>query len=448
MTHRDFNEEHGYDPADVAEHVKKWNKTQLYNDAVKKIIDENAEDMIKNRKQAREWKSKRTDSDKIRRYNLARNRMVAGLTQFFDGVGDLLDLDHTSVINSDFMNLVGIMAFSKSTAFDKVRHWAKAEKEFQESKGVDLPGSTCRKARGEKIQRPEENEDVWYSIQFLYRQLEVFRYVPNYDVVSGVWNLVAGQDREVVEVLDHWYYIHNSQIDTEQDLSQIYKGYFFRYNAKLTSRAQCETLFVLNSLFNHSGSKPLGTLERAPWYLDAVISGNSDGNLPHSTNVTTHKIDKRQQRAVGKAPIVGRSIDGVRSMPSENEDPEDFEDRDIAKRVVEKKYGSKKELEKDVKKKEKSRKGEKGYFKGKDGVIDQHWDQDDDKSYDQGFELPDGANVESESEELYEKVLKRDQGSVFYDSDDVVRKIIDGDGNSVSKLTTDRDRRYKVGRSL
>lgn len=443
--HKNFNKDHGYDEEVVKEHIKQWNESQLHADSVREYVDSHIDDLVNSRKKARAWKDKKTDPSKIRQFNLARNKMLNGLTQFFDGIGDALDIDDTYVLNSDFMNILGIMAYAKSSAFDKTQHWAKAEKEVQQSKNINLPGSTCNKGRSEKIERPEETENVWYGLQFMYRQFEVFRYVPNYDIVSSIWNLVAGQDRQVVHILDHWYYLHNSEIPEKSDLSDVTKGYFFRYNAKMTSQAQAETLFVLNCLFNHSGSQPLGTLEKSPWFLDSMICG-SDGNLPYSTHITTQNIDKTQKKKLSKAPIVGKAMDGVRSMPSECESPKEFGDKDIATRVVNKKYDSKKEMKRDIEKKEKRRDGEKGYFKGKDGLVDQHWDQDDDQSYDQGLDLPDGANVSDE--DLQEKVLKRGQGSVFYDDEYIVRKIIDSDGNEVSKLVTDRDKKYKVGREV
>lgn len=447
MSHADYNKNHGYDEESVKDHIKDWCATMIHNDKLRDYIDENADDLFKNKQQARKWKDNNVDSSDIRKFNLARNRAISGLTQFFDGIGDLLDISKSSVLDQNMVNLMGIIAFSKSTAYDKIGHWADAEKACQEDRDIDLPGSTCKKGGKEKVQRPEESERVWYGLQFMYRQLGVFQFVPHFDVVSGIWNLVAGQDRDVVSVLDHWYYIHKSQIKEKQDLTEILSGYFFRFNAKMTTRAQAETLYVLNSLFNHSGSKPLGTIERPPWFEDSVICSER-GNLKNSTNVTTDKIDKKQARAIKKAPLTSREMDGVRTVPSEPEDYEEFEDEKIASRVVNKKYDSKKELMKDVQKKEKSRKGEKGYFKGKDGLHDQHWDQDDSQSYDQGYDPPDGADVESESSDLEEKILKRGQGSVFYDDDCIARKIIDSEGNSVKRLETDRGKVYRIGREL
>lgn len=441
-----YNKNHGYDEDEVKQHIRDWNKSQQHGEDMKKIIEENLEKMIGSRKKVRDWKNKNVDSEKMRKYNLARNRMMNGLTQFFDGVGDLLDIENSNILNSDFMNIMAMTAFAKSTAFEKIRHWAKAEKEVQLSKNVELPGSTSKQGGKEKVGRPEEMEEVWYGLQFMYRQFEIFRYVPNYDIVSSIWNLVANEDRQVVHILDHWYYLHNAELKERTQMSDVTKGYFFRYNAKMTSHAQAETLFILNCLFNHSGSKPMGTLERPPWFDDSVICGN-DGNLPFSTNVTTQNIDNRKKKQLDAAPIIGKTMDGIRTMPSECEDPDDFEDKEISKCVT-KKYKNKKEMVEDVKKNEKKRGGRRGYFKGKDGFIDQHWDQDAEKSYDEGVEIPDGANVTDDKERLNEKVLKRGQGTVYYDGDHIVRKIVDEDGNSVTKLITDRDRKYKVGREI
>jgi len=449
MDHKDYNDEHEYDMDDknVTDYIRKWNETMTYSDDVKAYIDKNADDLLGKYKKT--WTKKDVDDSMIRKYNLARNKMISGFTQLFDGIGDMLDIDNCSLVNQDFMNVMAMTAFAKSSAFDKLRHWSKAEKEYQQSKGIDLPGSSTRKGK-EKLSRPQELEDVWYAMQFMYRQFEIFRYVPNYDICSGIWNLVANQDREAVKVIDHWYYIHRDQIQNKEDLQQILNGYFFRYNARMTSEAQAETLFVLNTIFNHTLSKPIGTLECAPWYPDSTISGKKDGDLPFSNSIIPQNVSKKAKKAISKAPLVGKSIDGIRTMPSEPENHKEFEDKELANKIVNKKYKNKKELVKDIEKKEVTRKGEKGYFKGRDGTTDQHWDQDDDKSYDNGMELPDGANMEeSESESSEEEItLKRGQGSLFLDKKGYITKITNHKGKKVDKIITDRDKKYKIGQKL
>lgn len=438
MTHSDYNKKHEYDMDDknISDYIAKWDETMCFNDDLKKHLKTS-------------WSKDGLDDSSIRKYNLARNKIVSGMTQVFDGLAEMLEVDHNSLVNQDFMNLMGMIAYAKSSAYDKLSHWAKAEREFQQSKGIDLPGSSTRNGK-EKLSRPKESEDVWYGLQFMYRQFEVFRYTPNYDIVSGIWNLVANQDRDVVKVLDHWYYIHRDHIESRADLGKVLNGYFFRYNAKMTSEAQAETLFVLNSLFNHTLAKPLGTLECAPWYPDSTISGKEDGDLRHSNSIVPHSVSKKAKKEISKAPLVGKSIDGIRTMPSEPERPKDFQDKELANEIVNKKYKNKKELVEDVKKKERSRKGEKGYFKGRDGTNDQHWDQDDDKSYDNGIDLPDGAweEEESESESLEEKKLKRGQGFLYVDGKGTIQKIKNGDGKSLKKIVTDRGRTYKIGDTL
>lgn len=462
MSH--VNPNHGYD-GKSKEYIDRWDKAQLYNEEVKKYLLENK---LGGPSDTFNHSHPTIDPNKIRSYNLARNKIINGLTQFFDGIGEIISIDNSFVIDSDFMNLCGIIAFSKSSANDNIKHWAKAEKEYQLAKQVDLPGSTSKKGKSEKIERPEEYESAWYGIQFLYRQLEVFRYVPNYDIVAGIWDLIAKKDKEVVQILDHWYYLHNSQISKTEDLSSVIKGYFFRYNAKMTTAAQAETLYILNSLFSHSGAKPFGTTERPPWFPDALIGKTlyDKDDIPNSSNIIPHNVDKRKIDKLKESPIVGKSLDGMMTLPSEPERAKDFEDKEIQNVVGKHKSMNKKELAKEIAKKEVPRKGEKGYFKGKDGTRDQHWDQDDSQSFDNGVELPGescrGANGEiskpvkeskpvkkpSPKVHLEELELSRNQGSLFVDEDQVIQKIVDGDGEEVRKLTTDKGKVYKIGMSM
>lgn len=420
-----YNEKHGYDSKFAQEYIDRWRKTQDYNEEIHKSVKE---EFFKNKESAENFKKKSVNPETIRKYNLARNKIINGLTQFFDGIGEICSLENTFVVNPDFLNLCAINAFAKSSAMDSVYHWATAEKEYQTSKNVNLPGSVSRKSTSEKILRPQQQELAWYGIQFLYRQFEIFKYVPNYDVVAGMWNLVVENDRSATSLIDHWFYVHNSQITEKSDLANLYKGYFWRFNAEMSSHSQAETLYILNSIYNY-GSKPLGTMEAAPWHPDAVIT------VPHTSshvNIVPHKVDKKKMLDLENSPLVGESYGGVKTIPSEPEDAEEFADKNLAKKIVSKKYDSEKSLKKDVKKSEVSRKS-KGYKKGKDGTHDQHWDQDSEESHDNGID----------TQEYEEYTLSRGQGSVFV-LDGIIAKIKDKKNRWVFELTTDKGKEYKV----
>lgn len=424
-----YNPDHGYDSDIAKEYIKRWVETQKYNSSIRKMVDENPEKYHKNVKDAENYKSKSVSPDHIRSYNLSRDKIINGLVQVFDGISEILKIDTQIVVEPDFMNLCAIKAFCKSHAVDNIGHWSKAEREYQESRNVDLPGSISRKSKSEKVVRDEECENVWYSLQFMYRQLEFSKYVPNYDIVAGMWNLVANNDRSVVSVIDHWYYIHNTHIHKKVNLNEIYRGYFWRYNAKMTSEAQAETLYILNNLYRHNGFKPLGTLESCPWYPDSVINPNGDDSI--AVNIVPHNVDYEKMRVLENSPIVGKSVDGVKTIPSESENPKDFVDKKLQNVVKSPK--SRKDLLKKVSFSEKPRDGKKGYFKGKDGTHDQHWDQDDDKSIDDGVE----------SEEYDEYTIKT--GSIFV-KNGIIAKLVDINGDKCKRLVTKSGKEYIVGK--
>lgn len=422
-----YNEDHGYDSKQAKEYIEKWKSTMDFNSEMHKFV---RDEHFKNSTDAENYKKKSVNPDTIRKYNLAKQKIINGLTQFYDGVGEILACESGFVIDPDFLNLCSINAFCKSSAIDNVYHWANAEKQYQQSKGVDLPGSLSRKAAKEKVLRPPTQELVWYGLQFMYRQFEIFKYVPNYDIVAGMWNLVAEQDKSVVSLIDHWFYLHNSKITEKADLNKLYKGYFWRYNAEMTTHCQAETLYILNSLYTFNGSKPLGTMEAAPWCDDAVITTKHSSDRP---NIVPHTVDLDKLNALENSPLVGESYSGVKTIPSEPEAAEEFEDKDLSKKIIGKKYKSSKDLRFKIESTEVSRKN-KGYKKGKDGTHDQHWDQDSEESHDNGVDL----------EDLEEYELSRGQGTLFV-ADGVIKKIKNAKGEWVIRLETSKGKKYKVG---
>jgi len=365
-----YNKDHDFDMDEpsIRKRIDAWNKCQHYEEKIKEMLTKNSKKYFENEKAFQKWESKKIQDDSIRKVNKARNKMINGLTQFMDGLADLKEESGDWITDPDLMNIVFSTAFSRSNFYDKTLHWAKAEKDFQKARNTGLPGGISGNGKEEIVR---ENDDVWYSMQFLYRQFEFTRFVPTFEIVSGIWNLENKLDQSTVQLIDRWYYIHKNEIQEKRDLTDFMKGYFFRYNAKMTSDAQAQTLYILNNLFRYSMSKPVGTLEYPPWFRDSTITGNNDGNLPYSKNIIPHKIDIRTITRFNSAPIIGEEMDGMRLLPNEPEDPDDFEDKKIASKIVSKKYKSKKDLVKDVEEKEKPR--DKGYER----EDDQDWDQDD-----------------------------------------------------------------------
>ena len=269
----------------------------------------------------------------------------------------------------------------------------------------------------EEIKR--DNDLVWYSLQFLYRQFEFTRFVPNFEIVSGIWDLENQLDTSSVALIDRWYYIHKDLVQSKKDLTDFMKGYFFRYNAKMTSDAQAQTLYILNNLFRYSMSKPIGTFEYPPWFQDSTITGNSDGNLSFSKNIIPHTIDVRSMTRFRDCPVIGEEFAGMRTIPTEEEDAEEFEDKKLAEKVVGKKYSSKSELVKDVRDKEVSRK-DKGYTR-----EDGDWDQDD---------------------EVKERKIEIDGCKIYLSGDEII-KIKNSDGDKVHKIKID-GKKYKIGGNI
>jgi hypothetical protein len=117
-----------------------------------------------------------------------------------------------------------------------------------------------------------------------------------------------------------------------------------------------------------------------------------------------------------KAPIVSQPVAGMRLIPSEQENPVDFQDEELATKIISKEYKNKKELIKDISIKEKSRDG-KGYTKDDDN-IDQNWDQD------------------------VKEMLELENGYVWL-KNGIVTKIKDLDGNKIDKLKCN-GKKYQV----
>lgn len=420
MTSKNYNKDHDYDmdETSIRKRIDAWNACQRYEEKITESLNKNSKEFFDNEKEFRKWESSQIQRGDIRKVNKARNQMISGLTQFMDGFADLKEVSGEWVTEPDYLNMIFMTAFSRSHFYDKTLHWAKAEKDFQKSRNTSLPGGISGNG-DEEIKR--DNDLVWYSLQFLYRQFEFTRFVPNFEIVTGIWELENTLDTNTVSVIDRWYYIHKNLIQSKKDLTDFMKGYFFRYNAKMTSDAQAQTLYILNNLFRYSMSKPIGTFEYPPWFQDSTVTGNVDGNLPFSKNIIPHKIDLRKLSRFSNCPIIGEEFAGMRTIPNEEEDPSEFEDKEIAKKIVTTKYSrdkkGKNKLEKDVKDKEVSRK-DKGYTKDED----QNWDQDD-ESGDKKIEI---------------------DGSKIYVSNGFITKIKDSGGDKVQKLKINGVK-YKVG---
>ena len=196
----------------------------------------------------------------------------------------------------------------------------------------------------------------------------------------------------------------------------------------MTSEAQAETLYILNNLYRHNGCKPLGTIECCPWYPDSTINPNSDESI--TANIIPHNVDNNKIHQLLNSPIVGKSIDGVKTIPSESENHKDFVDKKLQNVVNSPK--SRKDLIKKVKFSEKPRDGKVGYFKGVDGTHDQHWDQDTDKSYDDGME-----SSECEEYSISAGTISVKNGKIH--------RLVNSDGDKCNKLTTKKGKVYRVG---
>lgn len=412
-----YNKDHDYDMDEpsIRKRIDAWNACQRYEEKITQSLKENSEQFFENEKSFRKWESNEIKNGDLRKVNKARNQMIAGLTQFMDGLADLKEVSGEWLTEPDYLNMVFMTAFSKSHFYDKTLHWAKAEKDFQHSRNTSLPGGISGNGE-EEIKR--DNDLPWYSLQYLYRQFEFTRFVPNFEIATGIWDLENKLDTSTVALIDRWYYIHKDLVQSKRELTDFMKGYFFRYNAKMTSDAQAQTLYILNNLFRYSMSKPVGTFEYPPWFQDSTITGNADGNLPFSKNIVPHKIDSRNLTRFADCPIIGEEFAGMRTIPTEAEDPDEFEDKELAEKIISKKYirsaTGKKELEKDIEKKEVSRKG-KGYTK-----EDGDWDQD----------------VKEEKIEI--------EGCKIYVKGNEIIKIKNKDGEKVEKIKI-KGKKYKLG---
>ena len=407
MTDR-YNVAHGFDMEEeaISARIKAWQKSQQHEAKIMESLETRHEEFFSNEKAYHKWSQK---DGSVKDVNRAREKMINGLTQFMDGLGELKEISGSWIVDPDYLNLIFMTAFARSTFYEKTIHWTKAEEKFQKERNTSLPGGFSGNG-DEIIVRPFELQ--WFSLQFLFRQLEFTRFVPNYEVMSGIWCLETNATSSCSKLLDQWYYIHKDKIEKKSDLTDFTRGYFFRYNAHMTSDAQAQVLFILNNLFRYSMSKPMGTLEYPPWFCDSTITGKNDGNLPHSKNIIPHKIDLSALARLNSAPIVYEEVAGMKTIPDEAEEAKDFEDKELAKSVVKKKYDSKDALEHDVEKKEKKR--DKIGYKSK-------WDG--------------------------EKVLDLEEGRVWLVDGKVV-KLKMADGTKVDRLPLLDGGRYKLGQVL
>lgn len=401
-----INPDHGFDMDQKAikNRIQLWNKCQKYNEKINESLEKNSDQFFANEKAYHKWSSK---SAEVKDVNRAREKMLSGLTQFMDGLADLKEVSGTWIVDPDYMNLLFMTAFSRSTFYDKTIHWAKAEASFQKDRETSLPAGYAGNGE-EKIVRDYDTQ--WFSLQFLYRQLEFTRFVPNYDIVAGIWALENNMMNGCSKLLDHWFYIHRENIQSKTDLTDFTKAYFFRYNAHMTSESQAQTLYILNNLFRYSMSKPMGTFEFPPWFCDATITGNADGNLPHSKNIIPHKINLLDIERLDKAFIVTDENGGMKTIPDEVE--ENVEDKELMDKVVKKGGKTKKEVEDIIDEEEVAR--DKTTYKSK-------WDG--------------------------EKILVFDEGRVWIVNGEVV-KIKNSDGERVERLKLSDGTRYKMGLKL
>lgn len=398
-----YNPQHGFDMDEEAirKRIDAWNKCQKYEEKITKLLETNSKKFFNTEKEFHQFQSK---DKNIRGINRARDKMIAGLTQFLDGFGELKELSSTWMVDPDYLNILFMTAFAKSTFYEKTMHWARAEQHYQQERETGLPGGYSGNG-DEKIVRDYDTQ--WFSLQFLYRQLEFTRFVPNYDIVAGIWALENGFAGECSKLIDQWYYIHKEQIQHKTDLTDFTKGYFFRFNSHMTSEAQAQVLYILNNLFRYSMSKPMGTLEYPPWFRDSTITGNKDGDLPHSKNIIPHKIKLEDIERLDKAPIISNEIAGMKTIPNQIEDGED---KELADTVV--KSG-----------------GGKTVDKVKD-LIDEN-------------EIP---RKEYKGKWDSEQKLEFDQGTIWISEGKII-KIKDSEGNKVEKLRAD-GKKFKLGDSI
>jgi len=306
-----YNPDHPYDMEEKAikKRIDAWLKGIKVNGDLLETIEKNGESFFTNEKAYKKWKSTTPD---IKGINRAREKMINGLTQFMDGLGDLKEISGTWIVDPDYINLIFMTAFSKSVFYEKTMHWAKAEETFQKERATDLPGGFSGNGK-EIIVRDHATQ--WFSLQFLYRQFEFTRFVPNYNIVSGIWDLEQ-IGMGCSQLLDQWFYIHSENIKAKTDLTDFTKGYFFKYNANMTSQVQTQTLDIIAHLFSYSMSKSLGTFEQSPWFRDSTITGNSDGDLPNSKNIIPHKVNLDDVQRLATAPIVQREEGGMMTIPT------------------------------------------------------------------------------------------------------------------------------------
>lgn len=364
MSNSNYNKNHGYPLNDksIKKKIDQWNECQAHEEHIKELLKDPK--LFKTEKAYHKWKQ---EAKNLKAINRARNKMISGLVQFMDGLGELKSESQQWICDPDYINMIVMTAFSRSTFNDNTHHWAMAEKFFQENRNTSLPGGLSGNGK-EKIVR--ENDLPWYGLQFLYRQLEFTRFVPNFEIFSGIWNLENQLSESAVSLIDHWFYIHKHEIQEPKDLCDFTKGYFFRYNSKMTTQAQAQTLYILNNLFRYSLSKPIGTLEYPPWFADSTITGNKDGNLTFSKNIIPHQFDLRKLHNFNTAPIIMEQISGMSLFPSEPEDISD--DKEVAGKIVSREYEAVEDVLEDVEKVEKSR--DVGDYKTDE---DQRWDQDE-----------------------------------------------------------------------
>jgi hypothetical protein len=306
------NPNHPYDMTEKAikKRIDAWLKCQEHDKTIREIIEQNDKEFFSNEKAYMEWK---TTNPNFKGINRAREKMINGLTQFMDGLGELKELSGTWIVDPDYINLIFQSAFAKSSFYEKTMHWAKAEEKFQKERNTDLPGGYSGNGK-ETIVRDHDTQ--WFSLQFLYRQFEFTRFVPNYNIVAGIWELENVQ-LGCSKLLDQWFYIHSENVKLKTDLTDFTKGYFFKYNANMTTSAQAQTLYIISHLFKSSMSKPLGTFEQNPWFRDATITGNPDGNLEHSKNIIPHKVNLVDR--LETAPMVGQEKGGIMTIATEDD---------------------------------------------------------------------------------------------------------------------------------
>ena len=357
-----YNPDHGFDMEEhaIKKRIDAWQKSQAYGEKIKESLEKNSEKFFADDKAYQKWSSNGVNKDTIRGVNRAREKMIAGLTQFMDGLGELKEISGSWIVDPDYLNLLFMTAFTKSTFYEKTIHWAKAEEEYQKSRATSLPGGYSGNGE-ETIVR--ELDTQWFSLQFLYRQLEFTRFVPNYDIVAGIWALENNLSGSCSKLLDTWFYVHSANIKDKTDPTDFTKGYFFRYNAHMTSEAQAQTLYILTNLFRYTMSKSIGTLEYPPWFCDSTITGKGDGNLPHSKNIIPHRINLKDIQRLKESPIISTDQSGMMSLPT---DVENGEDKELSGKIVKGKGKTLEKVEDEIDEHEVSRK-DKGYKNKWDG---------------------------------------------------------------------------------